>query len=93
MEVDIDGTMAYPEPQITAKDNGKCYFWKFQSFLYQYVDNTMSSTFSIALKVFHQVLVPLDCLCEFLTVHKGSILCQLKSILGQNLLALKKSNL
>lgn len=23
MEVDVDGTMSYPEPQVHAKDNGK----------------------------------------------------------------------
>jgi hypothetical protein len=26
MEVDVDGTLSYPEPQVTTKDNGKMLF-------------------------------------------------------------------
>ncbi|RDX74312.1 Cyclin-H1-1, partial [Mucuna pruriens] len=42
----------------------------------------------------YNLLIYFTSLCEFLfsTVHKGSIFCQAKSILGQNLLVLKKNN-
>jgi hypothetical protein len=26
MEVDIDGSLSYPEPQTNAKDTGKCFY-------------------------------------------------------------------
>lgn len=33
VEVDVDGSLSYPEPQIIAKDKGKCLFQELNSLL------------------------------------------------------------
>lgn len=53
MEVDVDGSLSYPEPHMTAKDSGNVISVNFTHFPPQYVDSIMSFNLLIVFKVFH----------------------------------------
>lgn len=53
MEVDVNGSLSYPEPHMTAKDSGNVISVNFTHFPPQYVDSIMSFNLLIVFKVFH----------------------------------------
>lgn len=53
MEVDVDGTLSYPEPQMTANDNGKDISGNLTPPPGNLIDSILSSKFLIALKLLH----------------------------------------
>jgi len=89
MEVDGNGSLSYPEPRNTTKDNGNVIFVKMTIFfpLCFYHLVFIISIYFIGF-LFHILFLR----NSIFYCLQGSILCQLKSILGQNLLVLNKKN-